>query len=128
MPNRARTKVFFDGGCRPNPGMMECAVVTGGTLHLRTDLGVGNSHDAEWLALIEALHVARRLALADFVLLGDALAVIGPASGKVKPAMAALGHLATYRALAATGPAPALRYVPRAQNLAGIALNRRYPR
>ena len=25
-----RTKIFFDGGCRPNPGPMDIAVVTGG--------------------------------------------------------------------------------------------------
>ena len=25
-----RIKIYFDGGCRPNPGKMETAVVTGG--------------------------------------------------------------------------------------------------
>ena len=25
-----RIKIYFDGGCRPNPGRMETAVVTGG--------------------------------------------------------------------------------------------------
>ena len=123
-----RTKVFFDGGCRPNPGTMEIAVVAAGQVHVRCDLGPGTSADAEWLALIQALRVARMLATPDFVLLGDALAVIGPASGAVRCRGAVLGHLQAFRELAAAGPPPLIRHVRRSQNLAGIALARLHPR
>ncbi|HMN54813.1 MAG TPA: ribonuclease HI, partial [Sphingopyxis sp.] len=77
-----RTKIYFDGGCRPNPGPMEIAVVTGGVATIERDIGAGSSLDAEWLALLAALRLARARALADFVLLGDAAAVIAQAAGR----------------------------------------------
>ncbi len=123
-----RTKIYFDGGCRPNPGAMEIAVVTGGTALIETDAGFGTSLDAEWLALIAALRLARARGLADFVLIGDAAGVIAQARGAAPARGTALRHLAVYRALAGEGPAPRLRHVGRAQNLAGIALAKRHPR
>jgi ribonuclease HI len=78
------TKVFFDGGCRPNPGAMEIAVVIGGREHVMRGIGAGTAMDAEWLALIEALTLARSQGLAQFVLLGDAAAVIRQATGATK--------------------------------------------
>jgi ribonuclease HI len=123
-----RVKVFFDGGCRPNPGRMELAVVVGGQSYIERDIGYGTHDDAEWLALIAALRTAQSLALTDFVLLGDAVAVIGPANGIVRCRGTSAAHLATLRALQAeAGPAP-IRYIKRAQNLAGIALAQLHPR
>lgn len=125
MPSRV--KVFFDGGCRPNPGRIEVAVVAGGKTHILRDLGHGTNGDAEWLALIHALRIARALGIEDFVLLGDAAAVVGPASGAVKCRGSAAGHLEAFRTLAA-GAMPRVRHVKRSQNLAGIALARLHPR
>jgi len=126
-PLPSRTKVYFDGGCRPNPGQIEVAVVAAGRTHLFRDIGYGTNGDAEWLALIHALRIARTLGTEDFVLLGDAVAVIGPASGTVRCRGAAAGHLEAFRDLAGTR-VPRLRYVKRSQNLAGIALARLHPR
>lgn len=50
----ATIKIFFDGGCRPNPGRIETAVVARGITYYRRDCGVGSNNDAEWLALIHA--------------------------------------------------------------------------
>ncbi|MBV1687023.1 ribonuclease HI [Novosphingobium sp. G106] len=124
MPSRV--KVFFDGGCRPNPGPIEVAVLAAGQTHLFRDLGQGTNGDAEWLALIHALRIARTLGT-DFVLLGDAVAVIGPANGTVKCRGSAANHLESFRELAGGSP-PLIRYVKRAQNLAGIALAGLHPR
>ena len=123
-----RVKVFFDGGCRPNPGTMEVAVVVGGRSYIQRDLGHGTNEDAEWLALIAALETAQSLGLSDFVLLGDAVAVIGPANGMVRCRGTATAHLAALRALAGEAGPVRIRYVKRAQNLAGIALARLHPR
>jgi ribonuclease HI len=123
----ARIKVFFDGGCRPNPGAMELAVVAAGQTHLRRDLGQGTSTEAEWLALIEALRIARSLG-SPFVLLGDARHVIGPASGAMPGRGAGFAPWQAYREAVGDGPPPLVRYVGRAQNLAGIALARLHPR
>jgi ribonuclease HI len=123
-----RVKVYFDGGCRPNPGAMEIAVVIGGREHIRRGIGAGSSMDAEWLALIEALSLAHSQGIADFVLLGDAAAVIRQASGGAKCPASASGHKQRFDALVAQTGRPRIRYIKRAQNLAGIALARDHPR
>jgi ribonuclease HI len=120
----SRIKVFFDGGCRPNPGSMEIAVVVFGRTFIRCDLGYGTSEDAEWLALIEALRIAQTLGTPDFVLMGDAASVIGPANGTVKCRGSAARHLQTLRDLSVASPRPRIRCVKRSHNLAGIALAR----
>lgn len=119
-----RIKIYFDGGCRPNPGTMAVAVVIGGVVHIDRDAGQGGSMDAEWLALIAALRLAQGRGLADFVLLGDAAAVVAQANGSVRARGDASAHLAAFRALAGDGPAPRVRHIKRTQNLAGIALAR----
>ncbi len=123
-----RTKIYFDGGCRPNPGAMEIAVVTGGAALIESDIGLGSSLDAEWLALIAALRLARERGLADFVLLGDAAGVVAQARGEVPARGAAAQHLAVFRELVGDGPPPPVRHIGRAQNLAGIALAKQHPR
>jgi ribonuclease HI len=124
----SRVKVFFDGGCRPNPGEMEVAVVAAGRTHIVRNLGHGTSGDAEWLALIHALRIAQSLGTASFVLIGDAAAVVGPASGAVKCRGSAIRHLEAFRALASPAAPPPVRRIKRSQNLAGIALARLHPR
>lgn len=125
---RRFVKVYFDGGCRPEPVGMETAVVVRGQAHVRRALGPGTSLDAEWLALLHAVEVARELGLVQPLFLGDALAVIGHAN-KLAP-----GNAASARHLLAlqerwTSPVPLhLRHVKRSQNLAGIALARFHPR
>jgi ribonuclease HI len=121
----ARIKIFFDGGCRPNPGRMEIAVVARGQTHIHRDLGEGSSMTAEWLALIAAERLARALDLArgDYVLLGDAAAVIAQASAAQRCRGSSAEHHATLMALAG-GTLPPIRYVKRTQNFAGIALAR----
>lgn len=119
---KRRIKIYFDGGCRPNPGKMETAVVTGGTATVVYDAGVGSSMDAEWLALIAAFRLAQDLGLTNFVLLGDAAAVVAQANGAVPARGGAADHLSTFHALVGEGPMPSVRHIKRTQNLAGIAL------
>ena len=123
-----RTKIYFDGGCRPNPGPMEIAVVIGGIATIERDLGHGSSLDAEWLALIAALRLARERGIEDFILLGDAAAVLAQATGAVRASGTAAQYLAMFRDIADGGCAPRIRHVGRSQNLAGIALARLHPR
>lgn len=120
----ARVKIFFDGGCRPNPGTMAIAVVAGGVAQIDRDAGPGTAMEAEWLALIAALRLAQARGLTDYVLMGDALAVIEQATGRVPCRGGNARHLAAFRLLAGTGRGPRIRHVGRAQNLAGIALAR----
>lgn len=121
MAMRRGIKLFFDGGYRPLPLGMETAVVVQGQAHIRRNLGPGSSMDAEWLALIHAVEIARELHLANPVFLGDALAVIGQATGAVKTREAYVQHR---QALAEFSAPLRIRYIKRTQNLAGIALAR----
>jgi ribonuclease HI len=123
-----RLKIFFDGGCRPNPGTMETAVVVRGQAYIQRDVGYGTSMDAEWLALIHALQFAEELQLPNFILLGDSASVVGQANGTQKCSGPNADHLLAFRALLPSIEAPRVRYVKRAQNLAGIALARLHPR
>ncbi|MDB5720949.1 MAG: hypothetical protein JWP15_1567 [Alphaproteobacteria bacterium] len=122
---RTPTKLYFDGGSRPNPGPIETAVVVSGISHVRTGLEAGDSNRAEWLALIHAAEIAIHLGLDDVVFVGDSALVIHQAKGEWKcrgEGFQAL--LARFRALAEQLPTVKLRQVKRSQNLAGIALER----
>ncbi len=116
---RRPVKVFFDGGCRPNPGTMETAVVMRGVTEVRRDLGDGDSERAEWLALLHALAAAR--GESDIILIGDSLQVIRQANGSLAcPAE----WLAQFTEAARVFDRVRFRHVKRTRNLAGIALDR----
>ena len=122
-----RTKIFFDGGCRPNPGPIEAAVVVRGKVHW-FDLGHGNNQDAEWLALIEAVKLSQALGLEHVELIGDALEVVDHANRAMRNSAGEQGHAATFAALVKNRPPARIRWIKRQQNLAGIALASRHPR
>lgn len=125
----SRLRIFFDGGCRPNPGAMEIAAVARGVTYRRDDVGQGSSEESEWLALLHAARIAIQLGADDVELVGDSRSVINQASGVTKCRDARLQqHLIAYREAIAAIPHVRLRYVPRAKNLAGIQLAQGHPR
>lgn len=125
-PGRRRLKIFFDGGCRPNPGRIEVAVVARGVSYYFDDLGFGTSSDSEWLALRLALRLGQSLGEQDFDLIGDCANVIEQANGSSRcRTEAAAEHRARFRESASATPPNRVRWIPRTQNLAGIALARR---
>ncbi len=124
---RDRLILHFDGGCRPNPGSMETAVVTGGGAHLRDDLGFGDNNEAEWLALLHAVELALAAGAQDVLFVGDSRLVIDQALGRQRCRTERLRpHLGAFRAAVAPIGRHHLKHVPRARNLAGIALARRW--
>ncbi len=116
-------KIYFDGGCRPNPGQMETAVVARGITYHRPDCGIGGSNDAEWLALIHAAEIARSIDARDVVMLGNSAFVVAAASGKAKCRTKGFqAYFDRFRSLAAEFERIRIRKIARTQNLAGIAL------
>ena len=107
---------------------MESAVAVRGRVTIWRDIGFGTNMDAEWLALIAALRTAHALNVADFVLIGDAMAVINQANGVVRCSAPCRAHLDVFNALVRGGDRPRIRHVRRAHNLAGIALARLHER
>ena len=125
-PRQRPLKIFFDGGCRPNPGRIEAAVVAGGVPYFFDDLGSGTSDDAEWLALGLALLLGQSLGGRGFELIGDCANVVAQANGALRcRTQAAAGHRSRFQESAASGPPHRIRWIPRTQNLAGIALAKR---
>ncbi len=123
---RRRLKIYFDGGCQPNPGTMEIAVVARGRTYYFDDFGYGTNNDAEWLALIHAFRVAESLGVVEFILIGDSALVINQATGVAKCRSEALQrHLDLFRSLTSGHSRVRVRRIGRAQNLAGIALAKR---
>lgn len=121
-----RLKIFFDGGCQPNPGRIEVAVVARGVTYYFDDLGCGTSNDAEWLGLRLALRLGQSLAERDFDLIGDCANVIAQANGLSRcRTEAAVEHRARFQESASSNPPKRVRWISRTQNLAGIALARR---
>jgi len=125
----ARLRIFFDGGCRPNPGMMEIAAVARGAAYVQREIGHGSGEEAEWLALLHAVRIAVELGADDVELVGDSRSVIGHASvgGKCRDATLRR-YQDAYRAAIAAIPRIRLRAIPRSKNLAGIALQKDHPR
>lgn len=122
MSDRA-LKIYFDGGCRPNPGRMETAVVARGVTHHRRDCGYGTNNDAEYLALIHAAELALFLGGRDVILLGDSAIVVGQANGLAKCRSDALReHYEHFLTLSPQFDRIRIRQISRHQNLAGIAL------
>jgi ribonuclease HI len=123
-----RLKVFFDGGCRPNPGRIEVAVVVRGVTYFRDDLGLGSNTAAEWCALIHALELTQALDLSDIVLLGDSVEVVAQARKALRTGAVSSRHAAIFLARASLTSPFRIRWIKRAQNLAGIALAAHHPR
>lgn len=117
--------LYFDGGCRPNPGPIEVAVVCGGREYVRRDLGDGDSGVAEWRALLHAVDIAVAAGAQDVLLIGDAKAIVEQAAGRWKCRSAAMRpYLAAFRHATAGIAKVRVRHVPRAKNLAGIVLDK----
>ncbi|WP_374527370.1 reverse transcriptase-like protein [Novosphingobium sp.] len=122
-------KLWFDGSARPNPGAVVTAVVVHGQTHIRNDWEAGDNNDAEWRALLHALSIARQLGLREATLLGDSALVISQASGTAPCRDERFRHyLAAYNEAAAHLGKIRIRRIARAQNLAGIALERLHGR
>ncbi len=118
----AARKIWFDGGCRPNPGAMETAVVTRGATWFDPQAGNGDSNRAEWIALLAAVALARTLGDRDVILCGDSAFVLDQIAGRTAIHPATADCFARYRQAIVGFERVRLRHVRRSQNLAGIAL------
>ena len=120
-------KVYFDGGCRPNPGAISIAAVIRGSVDRRHDVGVGSSGDAEWLALLHALDVALAAGARDVIVLGDSAGTIDQAMGRARKRCAPEVQV-RFNELCTRFDRLRFRRIKRTQNLAGIALDQIYRR
>lgn len=105
---------------------MHAAVVSRGQAHFREFGKVGDNNQAEWLALLFAMELAQGQGASQVSLIGDAALVVNQASGRQPCRSAHLRpYLDAFRQAAVHFATIHVRHVPRARNLAGIALARR---
>jgi ribonuclease HI len=117
----------FDGGCKPNPGIMEVAVVIPGAPPVRHHqrLGQGTNNEAEWIALLWAMEIARDRSDTRPGFYGDSQLIVNQANGVWKVHKEHLKpYVAEFHRLRQNFQVITIHYVPRAQNLAGIFLER----
>lgn len=115
-------KIYFDGGCKPNPGKMEIAVVIDGAppLSFHERLAHGTNNEAEWIALLWAMEIALAYQHKKTTFVGDSNLVVNQALGlwRVKHAPL-LPYLAEFQLLREKFSRVQLEFVRREHNLAG---------
>jgi ribonuclease HI len=82
-------RMYFDGGCSPNPGPMKACVVmihADGTRETfyQDDLGPGTNNIAEWAALCWGMDMARSKGITKIKIIGDSMLVVKQAKGEWK--------------------------------------------
>lgn len=118
--------IYFDGGCRPNPGLTSVGVVAEDGYEFYETRGQGTNNLAEWLAIIEAAAYGAKMAVEQLTLCGDSSLVINQAAGNWKIKRPEFRPLYTYLHEIITGMEVTFQHVRRAKNLAGHLIERKY--
>jgi ribonuclease HI len=122
------TKIYFDGGCKPNPGAMEYAVVSPDLdYQFHEKIQEGTNNMAEWIGFLVAVEIARMREIKTVEILGDSNLVISQAKGlwKVKAPELITFHN-EWKKMKGDFDQITLTHVPRAENLAGIYIESLY--
>lgn len=117
-------ELYFDGGCKPNPGKMEVAVtVTGSNKYLYEKIGMGTNNEAEWIALLLTVDHAISLNAKDVTIRGDSKLIINQAKHEWKCKDTKLKkYLDEYDRLATYFDTITLEHVLRDENPAGMLI------
>ena len=100
-------------------------MVARGRIYIKREQGEGTNDDAEWMALLYALDIAREQGASDALLVGDSMLVVKQASGAWPCRSSNLQrHVADFRAKSQAFDRIRIRHVRRTHNLAGIALEK----
>ena len=115
-------EIYFDGGCKPNPGAMEiCIYSKDKTIVKHERLGHGTNNEAEWMALLYVLEVCNSAGQQHIKVYGDSQLVINQATGLWQTKQDSLKiYKKTYDDMKGMFKKIELQYVARAKNLAGI--------
>lgn len=123
-------QLFFDGGCYPNPGQMDIALVFCGGYNneLYQELTQGTNNLAEWYALLSGLEIAINEGIDHLEVIGDSELVIHQINGKYKVKKASLKPLyEKCNYLKSKFKKITFTHVKRDNNLAGVYLEQMRP-
>lgn len=120
-------KIYFDGGCSPNPGKMKTCIVIcrdgeKSEPHTILDLGQGTNNIAEWSGLVWAVTWLRENKIQKCEIIGDSKMVIMQAQGLWKIKKDTLRDYYNAFLKISQGMDLKLTHVLRDSNLAGICL------
>lgn len=119
-------RIYFDGGCRPNPGQMDVCIVLD-TIQGKPEsmsalrIGHGTNNVAEWSAALWAAKTAREKGVKNFILMGDSNLVVNQLNGVFKVSDKFKPFLQEFKDIT-EGMTWSAHHVYRDVNLAGIAL------
>lgn len=80
-----KNRVWFDGACNPNPGKMGIGVYgdfDGQKVGISKLCGDGTCNQAEWLALLEAFELIKKMDSHGVLIMGDSSLVINQITGR----------------------------------------------
>lgn len=113
-------RLYFDGGCSPNPGQMRVCIILNGVASM-SKLNHGTNNLAEWTALLWGLSVAIDQRITELDVYGDSQLIVNQANGSWRCKNVDLQPFKSeYDRLRRRFTTLTLRWVPRATNLAGI--------
>ena len=118
--------IYFDGGCRPNPGLMSVGIVADDGYEFYETRGQGTNNLAEWLAIIEAAAHGAKMAAEQLTLCGDSSLVINQAAGNWKIKRPEFRPLYVQLQKIIPDMDVQFQHVRRAKNLAGHLIERKY--
>lgn len=121
-------KIYFDGGCKPNPGNMEICIVIEYRGHrvplMIKNLGYGTNNIAEWAAINMAAVEASKLNPEYVEFIGDSNLVVNQAKGNWKIKDKTLKELHDSFIETTKGMKIKIRHIRREFNLAGNYLEK----
>lgn len=121
MVSNDKAILYFDGGCRPNPGAMRIAYVINNK-GCSTTLAIGTNNVAEYTALITGLKECIKKEYKEIIVRGDSLLVIKQMLGEWKIKDKKLVPLNIMAKLLCKKIKVNFEWVPREKNLAGKIL------
>lgn len=123
MSRPKTAKMFFDGGCHPNPGQMDIALIFKGDYNdrLYQDLSYGTNNIAEWYAILAGLEIALNEQIEVLEVVGDSELVIKQINGEYRVKNKELKSIFDKcDFLRKSFKTITFNHIPREQNLAGI--------
>ena len=119
-------KIYFDGGCKPNPGKMEICVIidNNGVLepHVNLEIGDGTNNLAEWAALVWAASIAAERGYTSVTFYGDSNNIVNQANNIWKIKEKNFLPFKTQFVNLNNSVQGTVMYVPRESNKAGVYL------
>lgn len=118
--------VFFDGGCKPNPGKMEVGIVFiegKETSEIHRYHKHGTNNEAEWISFLLGVKLAQAKGVEKLTVYGDSSIVVNQANGTWKcKSENLIPYLEKFKLLKDSFTELEIKFIRRDKNLAGIMI------